>query len=401
MSRPLDDFSSPPFPRPTVATTDDEMDALDRLFPGESSAAGSTAGGILKSPLRETGSAADHAEASHAPAPWQWRLRFARPQKRSLWIAAILAVIVAQAGVITYVIRRSSAGAGPAGPGRLVVETNPPGAAVRIDGINRGVTPLTLTLPSGEYLTEVSLGSSRREFRIPITDGLTVSRHVELATGIPAVATSGGTGSLDLRSRPTGATVTVDGQPRGRTPLVIEQLAPGPHRVVLKHGSAEIQETLTVATGAPLQFTAAFPEGGGPKSGWLSVRSPVQLSIIENGAVVGTTSSPRTMLPAGRHSLEFVNEQLGYRSTRTVDIGEGKVVSVVPELPNISVNVNALPWAEVWMGERKLGDTPMGSLMLPLGVHELVFKHPSLGERREKVTVAAGGPIRVSVDMRK
>ena len=396
MSRPLDDLSSPP-PR-TVATTEDEMDALDRLFPGEGAAV-SSATGVLKTPLRETEAPARTVEASPESLPSHWRLRFARPPKRALWIAAILAVIVAQAGLITYVIRRSSAV--PSGPGRLVVETNPSGAAVRIDGVNRGVTPLTLTLPSGEYLTEVSLGSSRREFRIPITDGATVSRHVELMTGAPAVATSGGTGSLDLRSRPTGATVTVDGQLRGRTPVVIEQLAPGQHRVLLKHGNAEIQETLTVTPGAPLQFTAAFPVEGGPRSGWLSVRSPVQLSIIENGAVIGTTSSQRTMLPVGRHSLEFVNEQLGYRTTRTVDIGEGKVVSVVPELPNVAVNVNAQPWAEVWMGERKLGDTPMGALMLPLGVHQLVFKHPSLGERRETVTVGAGGPIRVSVDMRK
>jgi hypothetical protein len=183
--------------------------------------------------------------------------------------------------------------------------------------------------------------------------------------------------------------------------VVVGDLSPGQHRIVMRHGAREIEETLTVAAGSTLQFTAAFPAEPGPKWGWLSVKSPVELAVIEDGSVIGTTRADRTMLPVGRHSLEFVSQAFGYRSARTVEIAEGKVATITPELPRVAVNINALPWAEVWLGERKLGDTPIAALALPIGVHQMVFKHPSLGERRETVTVAAGGPVRVSVDMRK
>ena len=395
MSRTVDDAA--PFPA-VVAAEHEEMDALDRLFSEEGSRTGPQE--VNQQDQRKAAGSGRRLNERAWSALGRGGFYPAFLQKRALVIAAVIAVLIAQAGVIAYVLARRSTPPASA-PGRLVLETNPPGAAVRIDGIHRGVTPLTLPLASGEYVAELSLGASRREFRIPITDGLTVSRHVELSAGLPVVATSGASGTLDLRSRPSGAAVLVDGEPRGRTPVVIEGLAPGPHQVVLKHSAAEIRETLTVQVGAPVQFTAAFPETQGPRHGWLSVISPVELSIVENGAVIGTTRSDRTMLPAGRHSLEFVSERLGYRSSRTVEIGEGKVASLAPEFPHVPVNVNALPWAEVWMGDRKLGDTPLGSLSLPIGVHELVFRHPSLGDRRETVTVMAGKPIRVSIDMRK
>jgi hypothetical protein len=374
---------------------EDEVNALDRLQP-EWSALG---------PGPHAGSPrAAVAAAASKPGPqillvrrWRNKLAFRRP--RSLVIALLAALLTLQAAAIVYLVRRSS-GDAIAG-GTLVLETDPPGAAVRLDGVDRGVTPLTMPLSSGEHRAEVSLGSWRREFPVVITSGLTVSRHVQLAPAAAAVGTSGLSGELDLRSRPTGASIKVDGVSHGRTPRVVGDLSPGQHRVVMRHGAQQLEETLTVPAGSTLQFAAAFPAEAGPKGGWLSVKSPVELSVLEDGVVIGTTRADRTMLPVGRHSLEFVNQTLGYRATRTIEIAEGKVATITPELPRVAVNINALPWAEVWLGDRKLGDTPIAALALPLGVHQMVFKHPSLGERRETVTVAAGGPVRVSVDMRK
>ena len=65
------------------------------------------------------------------------------------------------------------------------------------------------------------------------------------------------------------------------------------------------------------------------------------------------------------------------------------------------MSVNALPWAEVWIEGRKVGDTPLANLSLPIGNHHLIFRHPSLGERSQDVTITAGAPTRVSVDMRR
>ena len=43
--------------------------------------------------------------------------------------------------------------------------------------------------------------------------------------------------------------------------------------------------------------------------------------------------------------------------------------------------------------------TPIANVLLPLGTHLVVFRHPELGERRQNVVVTARGPNRVAVDL--
>ena len=49
----------------------------------------------------------------------------------------------------------------------------------------------------------------------------------------------------------------------------------------------------------------------------------------------------------------------------------------------VVVNLNALPWAEVWIDGRRIGETPLANIKIPLGDHEAVFRHPQLSERRQ------------------
>jgi len=35
-----------------------------------------------------------------------------------------------------------------------------------------------------------------------------------------------------------------------------------------------------------------------------------------------------------------------------------------------------------------------------IGPHEVVFKHPQLGEKRQAISVTLGAPLRLSVDMK-
>jgi serine/threonine-protein kinase len=63
--------------------------------------------------------------------------------------------------------------------------------------------------------------------------------------------------------------------------------------------------------------------------------------------------------------------------------------------------LNAQPWADVWIDGERIGETPIGSVSVPIGPHEVVFRHPELGEQVVRTTVMTGEPTRVSVDMRK
>jgi hypothetical protein len=124
------------------------------------------------------------------------------------------------------------------------------------------------------------------------------------------------------------------------------------------------------------------------------------VEIREQGRLLGTTDTDRIMMAAGRHDLELVNEALAYRATRTMQVPPGKVASLALELPNGTVNLNAMPWAEVWIDGHRVGETPIGNLNVPIGPHEVVFKHPQLGEKRHAISVTLSSPVRLSVDMK-
>ena len=45
--------------------------------------------------------------------------------------------------------------------------------------------------------------------------------------------------------------------------------------------------------------------------------------------------------------------------------------------------------------------SPIGNLPIAIGSHEIVFKHPDLGEQKHTAMVTLNTPTRLSVDMRK
>jgi hypothetical protein len=104
------------------------------------------------------------------------------------------------------------------------------------------------------------------------------------------------------------------------------------------------------------------------------------------------------MLPTGPHTLELSNDVLGFRTKARVVIAAGKLATVYVPVPNGTLAVNALPWADVMIDGRSVGTTPLGDTALPIGAHEVVFRHPLYGERREKVLVSATTPARVGID---
>jgi PEGA domain-containing protein len=337
--------------------------------------------------------AADHARRPDKEAALQvkkvpfWKSEW---RNRAAVAAAVLVAIVT-AGVFAI---KSYARVPPTG--ELVVNTNPDGVQVFIDGKKRGMTPITLELPTGDHKLELTLGDQTRAIPVKITTGGHVAQFVELPKAASVV------GQLSIRTEPAGATVTVDGQRRGVSPLVVEGLTPGEHTVGLQNATASVTEQVTVQPGATaaLVVPLSAPQGV-PVSGWVSLNSPVEMQLFEDGRLVGSSRSDRIMMSVGDHSLQIVNDTLGYRQSRTVQVSPGRVSPMRIDLPKGSVALNAAPWAEVWVDGDRVGETPIGNVTLPIGGHEVVFRHPELGEQRHTVTVTLNGPARLSVDMRK
>jgi serine/threonine protein kinase len=281
-------------------------------------------------------------------------------------IAATVVLALAVAGI--YAAQRSPAPAATATTGTLSLASNPPGAQVFVDRQSKGeTTPVTLTLRPGPHNIELRGIGEPRTVDVNIAAGTQTSQVLDLA-------------------RSASAALSV-------TPARTDSAATQADVNVARVKTAAIADAAAVS--APAATTAA------PVSGWITVTAPVEVEIRERGSVLGTSHSDRIMVSAGRHQLDIVNDTLGYTATAVVQVAPGKVAPVRIEWPKGTAAVNAEPWAEVWIDGEKVGDTPIGNLSLPIGPHEILFRHPELGEQRQAVSISLKSPARVSVDMRK
>jgi PEGA domain len=321
-----------------------------------------------------------------------------RPAHRS-GLAAAAIVLIALAGGGVFAARRyglATAFAATAATGTLNVTTNPPGAQVVVDGEARGTTPIMLTLKTGAHVLDLHGAGEPRTIPVTITAGAQVSQYIELPK------TASATGQLQVRTEPAGAVVTVDSVPRGPSPAMVSNLAPGTHTVGVESALGSVKQSVTVEAGTTASVVVPLtPLENAPVSGWISVSAPVDVQLYENKRLLGTSQSDRIMVSAGHHEIEIVNEPLGYRITRTVQVPAGKVAPIKIEFPKGTIALNAIPWAEVWIDGEKVGETPIGNLAVAIGPHEVVFRNPELGEQRSAVTVTLTAPARLSVDLRK
>jgi serine/threonine protein kinase len=158
--------------------------------------------------------------------------------------------------------------------GRILVRSVPAGARVLVDGRDRGSTPASVSdLGSGEHrLRVVHDGYTTAERRVVLsparpTQALTVPLAKAPVSPRPAPASSANAdpvspkqsvkpsaeaGTLLVESRPTGATVFVDGRNVGRTPLTLPDVSAGDHAVRLElSGHRPWSTSVKVEGGAP------------------------------------------------------------------------------------------------------------------------------------------------------
>ena len=132
------------------------------------------------------------------------------------------------------------------------------------------------------------------------------------------------------------------------------------------------------------------------RSGGIRLSAPIELKVLEGERVLGSSADGPIVTTAGNHELDFINTALGFRTRRTVTFRAGEISTINLAIPPSRVNVNAIPWAEVWVDGRAVGETPLANLEITIGEHDVVFRHPELGERRQRVTVRADGVTRIS-----
>lgn len=128
----------------------------------------------------------------------------------------------------------------PPALGTLVVDSNPSGADILINGLLRGRTPATFSLNPGNYTIELRrLGYQPYRTNVNIPGAGTFRVFANLQPEAPA------TGTLAISSNPSGAQVLIDGRVVGNTPLNLT-LRPGRYTVVLRLGGYQDFRTSVV-----------------------------------------------------------------------------------------------------------------------------------------------------------
>jgi serine/threonine-protein kinase len=340
---------------PSVASTAGTLEELHRLLSPAAAAVVPAAADVHR----------DSASADRPPGDDEWVADIAEGEdpaherSRAPWwrdwrvggVAAALLVVVAAGGTLGARRTPSRASVAPQS-GTLEISSNPAGVETFVDGDLRGTTPLVLALDPGMHTVELRGAGDPRTIPITINAGMKVSQYVELSRG----------GARTAATKPAS-------------------VAPVPDLVVAPPPSLP-------------------PAPAVPAAGWVTVKGASDVQVYEGGAALGSARD-RLALSPGRHQLEFRNDELGIHSAAVVQISSGKVSSVDVAVPNGTLSLNALPWAEVWIDGEKAGETPLGNMTLPVGAHDIVFRHPELGERHQMVTVTRSETRRVSVDLNR
>ena len=284
----------------------------------------------------------------------------------------------------------------------LPVEANDPGAvwppASRI-GATR-----TASVPD-VAIRRPARGFRSRRARLSIAAGLAAVALVEgivIATMYlrqpPASTPDLGTGAAAASVTPNGALQPSPPEPAAVLPVsatisgaVIAGTAIGQTGSAITDGSLDTERRDTDAPASVIAQAARNQRSGGVR-----LSAPIELKVLQGDRVLGSSADGPIVTTAGTHQLDFINPSLGFRASRPVTFRAGEITTLAVAVPPGRLSVNAEPWAEVWIDNRPMGETPLANLEIPIGEHEVIFRHPDLGERRQNVIVRADTVARVS-----
>jgi hypothetical protein len=318
-------------------------------------------------------------------------------------LVLLLIGIVVLSGLTMLAIRRFPLPrVGPAEPqvGHLTIDTRRIKSEVLIDGERRGVTPLTLSLLPGAHTITVRSENDERVVPLTMAAGADVTQYFDMKAAAPPVVS----GQVSVATEPPGAQVAVDGRPRGTSPLTVADLRAGEHKITVTSAAGAAERTVMVTAGGTASVVFSPSRVLGPVGGWLSIFAPFEVQIAENEEIIGSIGSSgasRIMLAAGRHDVVLTNAGLGFQEGRRIEVTPGKTAVLHVDAPKASVSVNARPWAEIVLDGNSIGQTPIANLLVGVGPHEMVFRHPQHGERKQTVVVTSKGPNRIAMDFTK
>lgn len=204
---------------------------------------------------------------------------------------------------------------------------------------------------------------------------------------------------LVVASFPEEASVIVDGQWRGKTPLRLRGLMPGKHtvRVAMDGYISEVRD-LQLSPMQPLPIDVTLAESRG-RLALSNVPDGAQVTI--NGAVYDSKDLADLSLSAGKTRVKVVVD--GYRPYfQEVTISPGEPSQLKVELSPILGHLectSAPPGAKVYLDGKAVGQTPMSLKSLAFGSHNIEFVKDGFTPHSQSVSIKDEAPGTVHAEL--
>jgi serine/threonine-protein kinase len=289
--------------------------------------------------------------------------------------------------------------------GALTVITSPSGAVVKVDGKEKGKTPLTITdAQPGEHKVEMSRAGHATSYKT-VTVKADESAMVEVK-----LEPKGGKLHVDA---PENAAVFFDGTRVGTGP-VTKDVGEGNVRIsVEKEGFAAFTHTAAVKTGETVNVTAKLHTLG---KGTISVTAIPWGNVYINGKEMGATPKELSGIPEGKVEVKLTNP--GYkpfvtsimvRADEQTDVAhtftEAEEAAGAEKGPNHpeaagtgTLKISSTPPGIVYLDGKVYGRTPVTIPDLPVGPHQLTLKRAGAPDYKRKVDISSGIITNVAVE---
>ncbi|HWQ64068.1 MAG TPA: PEGA domain-containing protein [Methanospirillum sp.] len=255
--------------------------------------------------------------------------------------------------------------------GSLTVDTYPWGAAIILNGVVYGITPAHYdAIPTGTYTMQLAKFGYQ-----PVTQTIEISSGKESKVEVALPRYFPPTGTLSIRSYPSGGVVTLDGDFHGVTPVRIHGINPGSYNVrVSIPGYLDWIGIVDVVAGRETSIYGTLtPKGTTVHTGSIALTStPSGASVILDSRPQGITPMTLQNIPGGTHTLILTYP--GYEPvTTTTTVQEGTT-------SQLSVSLNPYTAQNLTPGLITLSDDAAAYLSIHGRTQALTdFNNPSSG----------------------